>query len=154
MDADETRGWVEAAVALMRAGFPYVEDDPTTWTASGALLAHALAAAGHAEGTAKDLEDARWLLNQTARYLKMRAEFDRARTGYARALELAEFALGPEHPEVAAYVNNLGGVLQDLGDLAGARAAYERALKIDEAIYGPDHPEVAIGVNNLGEVLR
>ncbi len=61
---------------------------------------------------------------------------------------------GPNHPQVATAVNNLGSVLRDLGDLAGARAHYERALGIDEAAYGPDHPEVAIRVNNLGFVLQ
>ena len=79
----------------MRAAFPYDDDDPATWAPSGALLAHALAAAGHAEDTAKDLEDARWLLNQTARYFETRAEFDQARAGYARALALAEDSSRP-----------------------------------------------------------
>jgi tetratricopeptide (TPR) repeat protein len=151
---EEQRRWVEAAVALMRAAFPYDRDDPSTWAPSGVVIGHALAAAGHAEATARDVEDARWLLNQAAGYLQTRAEYQRARAGYARALELAEAALGPDDPEVATYVNNLGYVLQDLGDLAGAKAAYERALKIDEASFGPDHPEVATDVNNLGDVLR
>ncbi len=62
--------------------------------------------------------------------------------------------LGPDHPQVASGVNNLGSVLQALGDLAGARAAFERALRIDERAYGPDHPDVATDVNNLGGVLQ
>ncbi len=45
---------------------------------------------------------------------------------------------------VAIDLNNLAGVLQDQGDLAGARERFERALEIDEAAYGPDHPTVAI----------
>jgi tetratricopeptide (TPR) repeat protein len=55
---------------------------------------------------------------------------------------------------VATLVNNLGGVLQDLGERVGARAAFERALAIDERVYGPEHPEVARDVNNLGRVLQ
>ena len=51
-------------------------------------------------------------------------------------------------------MNNLGGVLQDLGDLKGSRENLERALGIDEAVYGPDHPSVARDVNNLGVVLH
>ena len=65
-----------------------------------------------------------------------------------------EAAYGPDHPNVARDVNDLGGVLRALGDLAGARNHYERALKIDEAVYGRDHPDVAIDVNNLGSVLK
>jgi len=71
-----------------------------------------------------------------------------------RALAIDEAVYGPDHPMVARDVNNLGGVLQDLGDLGGARAAFERALTIDEAVYGPDHPNVAIRVNNIGSVLQ
>ncbi len=62
--------------------------------------------------------------------------------------------LGADHEYVATIINNLGWVLQDLGDLAGAKAAFERALKIDEATYGPDHPNVAIRCQQLGHVLK
>ena len=55
---------------------------------------------------------------------------------------------------MAKDVNNLGSVLQDLGDFQEARKCYERALKIDEQVYGPDHPDVARDVNNLGMVLQ
>ncbi|MCJ7444804.1 MAG: tetratricopeptide repeat protein [Methanotrichaceae archaeon] len=55
---------------------------------------------------------------------------------------------------MAISVNNLGSVLQALGDLQEAKKCYERALKIDENVYGPDNPEVATDVNNLGLVLR
>ncbi|HHN94144.1 MAG TPA: tetratricopeptide repeat protein, partial [Anaerolineae bacterium] len=67
---------------------------------------------------------------------------------------ILEAVYGPQHPQVATAVNNLGRVLWAQGDLAGARAAFEQALKIDEAVYGPEHPNVAIQVNNLGSVLR
>ncbi len=79
------------------------------------------------------------LLNQVGLYLGVRAEFAAARKAYERALAIDEAAYGPDHPEVAIRVNNLGSVLRDLGDLAGARAHYERALAIDEARpMGPD----------------
>ena len=52
------------------------------------------------------------------------------------------------------WLNNLGSVLQDLGEFQEARKYYERALKIDEQVYGPDHPDVARDVNNLGSVLQ
>jgi hypothetical protein len=65
---------------------------------------------------------------------------------------IGEAAFGPDHPEVAAWRNNLGGVLRALGDLAGARAQLERALEIGEAALGPDHPNVAIYRDNLAVV--
>ena len=64
-----------------------------------------------------------------------------------------------EGPRAGAYqrghdVNNLGSVLQALGDLEGAKRCYERALKIDEKALGPEHTSVARDVNNLGSVLQ
>jgi hypothetical protein len=67
---------------------------------------------------------------------------------------IAEVALGPNHPDVAMWRNNLGSVLQDLGDLEGARAQVERALEIGEAALGPDHRFVATYRNNLGRMLQ
>jgi tetratricopeptide (TPR) repeat protein len=55
---------------------------------------------------------------------------------------------------VHALINNLGNVLEDLGDYQGAKEHYERALAIDEEVYGPDHLEVAGDFNNLGNVLE
>ena len=40
-------------------------------------------------------------------------------------------------------LNNLAGLLQDQGDLAGARPLYERALAICEKVLGPEHPDTA-----------
>lgn len=62
------------------------------------------------------------------------------------AAERAEAAV----PEKAAVLwNNLGGVLQDLGDLAGERAAYERALGILENYLPEGHPNIQIVRGNL-----
>jgi Flp pilus assembly protein TadD len=36
-----------------------------------------------------------------------------------------EAVLGPEHPNTATSLNNLGSLLQVQGDLAGARLYYE-----------------------------
>jgi len=46
------------------------------------------------------------------------------------------------HSNVAIRVNNLGMVLQDMGELKEARKYFERALKTDEQVYGPDHSAV------------
>src|SRR4051794_24537801 len=46
---DQTAKWSEAAVCLMKAAFPFVEDDPATWASSGELLGHASAAAEYAD---------------------------------------------------------------------------------------------------------
>jgi nucleoside phosphorylase len=71
-----------------------------------------------------------------------------------RALRIKEAAYGPDHPQVAITLGNLGLVARDQGDLAEARRLQERALRIKEAAHGPDHPQVAITLANLGLVAR
>ena len=72
-----------------------------------------------------------------------------ARAAFERALAIDETSFGPDHPNVARDVNNLGMVLRALGDLAGARAAFERALAIFERVLGPDHPNTRTVRGNL-----
>jgi Tfp pilus assembly protein PilF len=68
----------------------------------------------------------------------------KARELLERALAIEEHAYGPDHPEVAITLHNLGIVWRQLGEPGKARELYERALPIEERAYGPDHPEVAI----------
>jgi Flp pilus assembly protein TadD len=77
-----------------------------------------------------------------------------ARSNHEQALEIGETTIGPDHPNMAAWHNNLGSVLRELGDLAGARTQYERALDIGQATLGPDNPDMATWRNNLDSVLQ
>jgi tetratricopeptide (TPR) repeat protein len=86
--------------------------------------------------------------------LRNLADLCGAKMSLTRALSIDEKVFGPDHPNVAIDVNNLGGVLQALGELQESRECFERALKIDEKVFGPDHPRVAIRVSNLSGVLR
>ena len=71
---------------------------------------------------------------------------------HERGLAIREKALGPEHPDVAASLANLGIVHKSTGDYPQARALYERALAIREKALGPEHPNVALGLYNLGNL--
>ena len=53
--------------------------------------------------------------------MEARAEYAQAKKMYERALAIDEAALGPDHPNVATRLNNLGLVLKEQGDLAGAK---------------------------------
>jgi len=72
-----------------------------------------------------------------------------ARAAFERALAIDERVFGPDHPNVAIRVNNLGSVLRELGDLAGARAAGERALRIFERFLPPEHSYIRTVRGNL-----
>jgi tetratricopeptide (TPR) repeat protein len=99
------------------------------------LLQHVLAATSHASrppGQAA-MADAAWLLDRAGTYLQVQAQLTDARPLLERALAIHEAAYGPDHPVVALHLNNLAGILRDLGDLAEARPLQERALAITEA---------------------
>ena len=90
-------------------------------------------------------------------WLRQAAEFSRGQRDPTaeipprqRLLELTEAAHGPDHPEVAATLTNLGNAWCELGQPAKARELYERALRINEREFGPDHPQAARILTNLG----
>ncbi|MHC1574770.1 MAG: tetratricopeptide repeat protein [Candidatus Methanogasteraceae archaeon] len=60
-----------------------------------------------------------------------------------------EEAYGSDHPSVAGVVNNLGLILQDLGDLEAAKECVERALAIFQMFLGEDHPSTVTVRSNL-----
>ena len=57
-------------------------------------------------------------------------DYAKAEPLYQRALKIREKALGPEHPETAASLNNLAQLYREMGDYAKAEPLYQRALKI------------------------
>ncbi len=154
LDDRERKKWAEAAVRLVNDAFPFDSDDVRTWPECARLLPHALSAAEHAEKLGVAPEATGRVLNLVGLYLSGRAEFREAKAALERALSIAEAAFGPNHPNIASTVNNLGTVLKELGDLKGAKKCCERALSIAEAAFGPNHPNVATDVNNLGSVLQ
>lgn len=68
---------------------------------------------------------------------------------HKHALVISEKVLGPEHPAVAAALNNLATLYHDHEKHAQAAPLYQRALAIREKVLGPEHPDVATSLNNL-----
>ncbi len=93
------------------------------------------------------------LCTEMGYHLQMIGDYAGALPYYERALAISEQVLGPDHPDTARSLNNLGGLLQAQGDYAGARPYYERALAIREQVLGPEHPDTASSLNNLGFLL-
>lgn len=151
---DDRKTWAGAAVRLMNAAFPFEKSNVRTWEASARLLSHALAAAERASGLRGSEEFSADLLGFVGRYLSNKAALPESKAAFEQALKIITETFGPDHPDVAIHLNNLGTALQDLGDLEGARASYERALAIEEAVHGPDDPNITSVLNNLGDVLQ
>jgi len=96
----------------------------------------------------EDLEEAK-RLNERAMELLEAGQYDEAVPLAERALAIREKALGSEHPDVAASLNNLASLYDAKGDYARAEPLYQRSLAIFEKALGTEHPEVATLLDNL-----
>ena len=70
------------------------------------------------------------------------------------ALETRERILGPNHPDVAAVINSLGGIYWYKGDYVKAEPLFQRALSIRENALGSEHLDVATSLNNFALLCR
>ncbi|MDP1917558.1 MAG: tetratricopeptide repeat protein [Myxococcales bacterium] len=73
---------------------------------------------------------------------------------HQQALLLRERALGPDHPSVAASLNNTANVLMALGRLDESELTYRRAITVYERALGPEHPRVAMAHDNLAALFE
>ena len=101
----------------------------------------------------RSVQDARGLFAESFK-LWRGGKYDAALIPATAALEAREKALGPEHPQVATALNNLGVINYLKGDLDKAQQLYQRALKIRERAFGSDSPAVASTLNNIAELHR
>ena len=67
------------------------------------------------------------------------------------ALQLAEEALEPDHPDIAVLLNSLAIERYALKQFDQAEPLYRRALTIAEKKYDPNDPFIATCLNNLAE---
>jgi tetratricopeptide (TPR) repeat protein len=153
LDHQTQQHWAGIAVRLLGAAFPANSGDVQVWPRCARLLPHALAAADHASSLAAEPETTAELLTQAGIYLWWRAEHRQARQLFEQALAILQVWFGPDHPFVAATLNNLGNVLRGHGELGTARTLYQRALAIFEARLGPRHPDLARSLNNLAATI-
>lgn len=70
---------------------------------------------------------------------------------YLRAIEVAENALGPNHPDLIPQLANFAILLNSKGDYAKAIEIHRRTLTLLEKVYGPDAAESS-AMNNLALV--
>ena len=107
------------------------------------LLLFGAAASAHAQGIEWEA------LNKEVMSLYQKGQYDRAVVVARKALDVAEKAVGPNHPAVATSLNNLALLYRTQGQYAQAEPFFKRSLAIWEKALGPDHPDVAKSLNNL-----
>ena len=88
-------------------------------------------------------------LNQKVTQLIEQGKYQVAIPIAERAVEEAKRARGPEHPETAEALNNLGLLFKKTGDYAKAEPLYQEALRIRKNL-DTESREVATSLNNLG----
>ncbi len=93
-------------------------------------------------------------LNKEVLSLYQKGQYDRAVVVATKALDVAEKAVGSNHPSVAQSLNNLAALYYAQGQYGQAEPLYKRPLAIWEKALGPDHPDVAGSLNNLAELYR
>nr|WP_276598780.1 serine/threonine-protein kinase [Nannocystis sp. SCPEA4] len=82
-----------------------------------------------------------------------RGEFEAADAHFQAALAIRREALGPDHPDVASALNDLGDNDRARGRYAEARAALEQALALRTRVLGPDHPDLGNTETSLGALF-
>ncbi len=81
-------------------------------------------------------------------------DYAKAEPLFRQALEIRKRALGENHPDYAASLNNLAALYEEMGDYAKAEPLYREALAIDKRALGENHPDYATSLNNLGRAVR
>jgi CHAT domain-containing protein/tetratricopeptide (TPR) repeat protein len=115
---------------------------------------HYARAVSHAERTLRTGHPLRTRAQgRLASWLAETGQLERALPLHRSTLKEARENLGPRHPRVADYVNDLANALVYAGDPDAAVGLFEEAVRLAEAIYGPDATAVATPLYNLGWAL-
>jgi tetratricopeptide (TPR) repeat protein len=156
--AEQPRHPLAVVLALLRTNLPEnIIGAPDNWPRWRQLLPHVLTTTDYHDDTQPvAAEDVAWLLDHAGLYFWSAgtgSEITAARPLLKRALRIRESHYGPNDPQVATTLHNLGMELSDVGDSAAARPLLERALRIREACYGADHPDVAATLTEVAGAL-
>jgi Tfp pilus assembly protein PilF len=82
------------------------------------------------------------------------AEATRAESGSSAQVQLTTPVLDPDHPDVAASLNNLALLYDHQGRYDQAEPLYVRALALRERVLGPDHPHTITARQNYAILLQ
>jgi CHAT domain-containing protein/tetratricopeptide (TPR) repeat protein len=106
-----------------------------------------------AQSTKQKLQEAEKLHDQ-ADQLNQQGNYNKALVLFERSLAIKQKALGPDHPDTAKSLNELGACYESIGDYAKALSNYEQALAIREKALGPESPFTAASIHNLGNLYK
>jgi len=118
-------------------------------------------AAGALTRLGNDPEIAAFYFDALGRFQLGESSYPSAVESFEKALTNAELAWGPDHPEVATILDDLGWSYSWVGNDETAQGHLERALRIKAAVYAPDSVQnaetlgrLAMVVHELGDLNR
>ena len=88
-------------------------------------------------------------LNAAGTIAETVGRYSEAEPLFQRSLAIMEKALGKDHPDVAASLNNLALLYNAQSKYDQAELLHQHSLAIMEKALGKDHPDVATSLNNL-----
>jgi CHAT domain-containing protein/tetratricopeptide (TPR) repeat protein len=97
-------------------------------------------------------EDYALIANFLAVVYSRQGRYSEAEPLYKHVLAIREKILGPNHPLVAASLDNLATLYGGQGRYTEAEPLFKRALAIFTKVLKPDDPDLALSLNNLGEL--
>ncbi len=150
-DALAEAGGDDVLEAVRRRNLGWTElqrGDPGTAEQHFVAALELLESSGHGDG-----RDAWILRGDRAAVLTMLGRHDEAERELERVRVATEAWLGPDHPELAIVLNNLGALARERGRFADALAAFERVEHIVTVAWGDEHPTVARALLNRGTAL-
>lgn len=152
MAKDEQHVWAERAVRGVNRTFPDVNDNMhfSMWRRCQRCLPHAQVCIGHIEQWDMAFLEAGRILAQIGNYLNEYDQPDEAEAPMKKSLDILLPIWGPEHPEVAKTLYNLGEIRLFRGPYAQAEATLQQSLAIFEKVLGSSNSDVAMCLNDLG----
>ena len=93
-------------------------------------------------------------LNQQVIGLSQQKKYTEALPVARDALDIAEKEFGPNAPEVALSLNNLGFLYKTQGQFNKAIPLYERSVMIGEKVAGTRHEDLLVLLNNLAALYE
>ena len=148
LNNDERRQQVERAVRSIAYLFPGADFE--NWALCKRYLPQALVCAEHIEQWKIETGESAQLLSHVGLYLLEHAFYKESEVHLQHSLTIRERIFGPDDPETARSLNDLGGLYRIRGKYEEAEPLSLRALAIREKVLGAEHLDTAESLNYVG----
>ncbi len=136
----ESRGlWRTRVVGAINNTFPNPEF--SNWPVCKRLVPHAAVVAKQLSEQQMSTEAAAFVCACLGSYLQSQGQCQLAETLHKQSTEIRRTALGEDHPDFAASLNNLALLYESMGRYEEAEPLYKQATEIRRTALGEDHPD-------------